>query len=348
MNFTNNALRLEDLSPPLQGKIGWPWTEEGSQLPDVMPDGSEWPRISIVTPSYNQGQFIEETIRSVLLQGYPNLEYIIIDGGSADSTIEIIKNYEPWISYWVSEKDSGQSDALNKGFALSNGVICAYINSDDIFLPNAMAKVISAYANNSELKWTAFSVLCGESLTDHRVWYPYAAKLPYFVVNQTIAQPGVFWRSDIQAKPWFDVNRHINMDHKFFIENYLKFNAPLINLESIAFFRLHTNSKTYQPSNLWEQEYSTLLDEVSKLVDNQTVSAIQKEKTRLNYTSQIAMLLSRKDQSIDSKLSSLNEAIKIFFATPFVFRDRIFTSGLIRVILQLFEINKFKVKGRGE
>jgi hypothetical protein len=154
--------------------------------------------------------------------------------------------------------------------------------------------------------------------------------------------------SDIQEKPWFDVNRNINMDHKFFIENYLEFNAPLINLESIAFFRLHTNSKTYQPSNLWKQEYSTLLDEVSKLVDHQTVRAIQKEKIRLNYTSQIAMLLSKKEQNIGSKLSILNEAINIFFATPFVFRDRIFTSGLIRLILQLFKMNIFEVKGRGD
>ena len=83
--------------------------------------GVWWPRISIVTPSYNQGQFIEETIRSILLQGYSNLEYIIIDGGSTDKSVEIIKKYEPWLSYWVSEKDRGQSHAINKGFGCSTG-----------------------------------------------------------------------------------------------------------------------------------------------------------------------------------------------------------------------------------
>jgi glycosyltransferase involved in cell wall biosynthesis len=192
MKIINTVLTLKDLPAPPQGKIGWPWIERSSQLPDKMTDGSAWPHISIVTPSYNQGQFIEETIRSVLLQGYPNLEYIIIDGGSTDNTVEIIEKYESWISYWVSEKDSGQSDALNKGFAIGDGQICAYINSDDIFLPNALSKVSLAYAENPEFKWIAFSVLCGERLAKSSVWHPYAAKIPYFVVNQTIAQPGVF------------------------------------------------------------------------------------------------------------------------------------------------------------
>src|ERR1700738_1526878 len=109
---------------------GWPWTTETPRLPAVRPDGSRWPRITIVTPSFNQGQFIEETIRSVLLQGYPNLEYIIIDGGSTDNTVEIIKKYEPWIACWVSEKDRGQSDALNKGFARATGQILAWLCSD--------------------------------------------------------------------------------------------------------------------------------------------------------------------------------------------------------------------------
>lgn len=132
---------LSELPPPPSDKTGWPWTEESPQLPDTMPDGSPWPRISIVTPSFNQGQFIEETIRSVLLQGYPNLEYIIIDGGSTDNSVDIIKKYEPWLAYWVSEKDRGQSHAINKGFERCEGDFITFQNSDDYYLKSVFGDV---------------------------------------------------------------------------------------------------------------------------------------------------------------------------------------------------------------
>jgi Glycosyl transferase family 2 len=142
--------RLADLPTPPRNKSGWPWTEETPQLPASMHDGTPWPLVSIVTPSYNQGQYIQETIRSVLLQGYPNLEYIIIDGGSSDQTAEIVKKYERWLTYWVSEPDRGQSDAINKGFSRSTGRILNWLNSDDFLERNALARMAMAFAAADE------------------------------------------------------------------------------------------------------------------------------------------------------------------------------------------------------
>jgi glycosyltransferase involved in cell wall biosynthesis len=130
---------LSELPFPPEGKTGWPWTEQGEPLPEMTVDGQPWPKISIVTPSYNQGRFLEECIRSVLLQGYPDLEYIIIDGGSTDNSIEVIKKYEPWLTYWESEPDRGQSHAINKGLLKSTGILFNWHNSDDVLTPDSLA-----------------------------------------------------------------------------------------------------------------------------------------------------------------------------------------------------------------
>lgn len=114
-------------------------------MADAPLDGSDWPRISIVTPSLNQGPFIEEAIRSVLLQGYPNLEYVIIDGGSTDGSVDTIKKYERFVKTWVSEPDDGQYQALNKGISHCTGEIFNWINSDDLLCPSALFAVAAAW-----------------------------------------------------------------------------------------------------------------------------------------------------------------------------------------------------------
>jgi glycosyltransferase involved in cell wall biosynthesis len=147
------VVTTSDLPPPASNKTDWPWTQEPTKCSETDYDLNPWPKITIVTPSFNQGRFIEETIRSVLLQGYPNLEYIIIDGGSTDDSIDIIKKYEKWLSYWVSEKDEGQAHAINKGIDMATGQWFNWINSDDMLLPNALVTLIKISQIVPDAEW---------------------------------------------------------------------------------------------------------------------------------------------------------------------------------------------------
>ncbi len=130
----------------LEGLSRWPWVvPQGAPLPPTMPDGSPWPKITIVTPTYNQGHFIEETILSVIHQGYPNLEHILMDGKSTDDTMEVVDRYRDHFSVIVSEKDKGQSDAINQGFERATGDILTWLNSDDMLAPGTLAAAAIAF-----------------------------------------------------------------------------------------------------------------------------------------------------------------------------------------------------------
>lgn len=144
----STPITIDKLPPPLNAaRKGYPWTV-GTPIPS---SGVDYPKISIVTPSYNQALYLEETIRSVLLQSYPNLEYIVIDGGSQDDSIQILEYYSDFITYWVSEKDEGQTDAINKGFSRASGEIMGWLNSDDILLPNALQTIAKVMMKNPNI-----------------------------------------------------------------------------------------------------------------------------------------------------------------------------------------------------
>lgn len=135
----------QQIQLPEGGGAKWPSVSPNTVAPPELPPGLSWPKISIVTPSFNQGVYLEKTIRSVLLQGYPNLEYLIIDGGSSDQSVDVIRKYESWVDFWVSEEDRGQSHAINKGLEKSSGELMGWLNSDDYYLPGALFKVAMAY-----------------------------------------------------------------------------------------------------------------------------------------------------------------------------------------------------------
>jgi len=136
--MSKGAPDLDDLPPPPAGRSGWPWTEGGPSVSLL----DEPPRITVVTPSFNQAQWLEQTIRSVLLQGWPALDYVVMDGGSSDHSAEIIERYRPWLRHAQSEPDEGQSAAINAGFRHGDGELLAWVNSDDYLLPGALDALV--------------------------------------------------------------------------------------------------------------------------------------------------------------------------------------------------------------
>lgn len=238
-----------DFPPPPSGRTGWPWTDISPQLPNTMPDGSPWARISIVTPSYNQSQFIEETIRSVLLQGYPNLEYIIMDGGSTDNSVEIIRKYEPWLTYWVSKTDRGQTHAINKGLERSTGQICSWLNSDDTLLPGVLPKVIGSMRAESGIRIIFASAYYTDEagrITGVYRGFPLPAgqrRMTYWR-RWAVPQPTLFFERKLLSEYGFlDEDYHFSMDYEWMIRVSQRI-MPICIPDVIATYRIHQSSKT--------------------------------------------------------------------------------------------------------
>lgn len=242
---------LAELPAPPAGKTGWPWTVETPPIPPARPDGSPWPRISIVTPSYNQGQFIEETIRSILLQGYPDVEYIIVDGGSADQSVDIIRKYERWLTYWVSENDRGQAHAINKGFAVATGLIFGWVNSDDQLLPDALTAVSTSFDRHQA--WLVGASAATDANGAHvEEWRPevipnVATWLERFSrgITYVLPQPSTFWHRVVwESCGPLDERLNYSFDHAFFFLILKKYGRPQLLIERLSLFRMHESSKT--------------------------------------------------------------------------------------------------------
>ncbi len=226
-----------------------------------------FPKISIITPSYNQEQFLEQTMLSVLGQNYPNLEYIIIDGGSTDNSVEIIKRYENKLAYWISEKDEGQASAINKGFERATGDIFCWLNSDDMFMPGTFSYI----ANQLDIMQTM--LLTGSSI---RYWetaeglktssHTIVKDREELSLNDVdyIMQPSTFWTK----KTWGEVGKlneqlHYTFDWEWFLRaELLKVQIKAVN-HTMSIYRIHDNQKTFTGGDKRALEIISLYNQFS-------------------------------------------------------------------------------------
>jgi glycosyltransferase involved in cell wall biosynthesis len=209
------------------------------------------PKISIITPSYNQAAFIRSTIESVLSQDYPNLEYIVLDAASTDGTIDILKEYSDKL-VWKSEKDRGQSDALNKGFRMATGDILAFINSDDTYEPGALKKVGEFYASHPEANWVTGKCYVidthgseiRKAVTTYKNFWLKVNSYSMLTVLDYVSQPSTFWsREVINQVGLFDEGLHYSMDYDYSLRVGKKFKMYFIS-DYLANFRVHPASKS--------------------------------------------------------------------------------------------------------
>lgn len=233
---------------PIQaGRSAWPW--DAVVDPSRYAEEIQWPRITVVTPSYNQGDFIEETIRSVLAQNYPNLQYIIVDGGSTDQTVDVISHYEQWVDHWVSEKDTGQSNAINKGISMADGAIFNWLNSDDVLARDALFHIGRAFLepstdvvigkcrhfNSGDNQTVAMGQTQISENTEKTIW------------RLSMGQPSTYYRFDfIREMKGLDEHLHFAMDtnlwYHFLVSRGIEKVSELDQV--ISHFRLHDQSKT--------------------------------------------------------------------------------------------------------
>ena len=229
---------------------------------------NNYPKISVVTPSYNQGQFIEDTILSVLGQNYPNLEYIIMDGNSTDNTVEIIKKYSGQLFYWVSEPDSGQAEAINKGFEKSTGDILLWLNSDDMLMPNVLSYIAECVSRQGDGIYFGNAVHYQEAdagVTTRGSNVVGVCKQYTLEELDFVTQPSSFWTRNV----WNQIGKLTENSHFVFDwEWFLRAKHAQINFyplaKPISLYRIHETHKTGVGGEKRQQEIANLYKQYNK------------------------------------------------------------------------------------
>jgi glycosyltransferase involved in cell wall biosynthesis len=256
-----------------------------------MDENKRFPKISVITPSFNQAHFLERTIKSIVDENYPNLEYIIIDAGSTDGSVDIIRKYEKYITYWVSEPDNGQSHAINKGLQRATGEWVAWQNSDDIYYPGVFSAIAKASKSNPDVDL----IIGNMNLIDendklirdmHFVTPTYQAMVAEGMV---LSNQAAFWRRKVHSDiGWMDESLHLGFDFDWFLRLTKHCKGYSIN-QCLGAFRIHGLAKT--------QKMPTQNLEIHKLVRNRHSAVMPKWKVNAYRIKRLLQLLMRGDFS---------------------------------------------------
>jgi glycosyltransferase involved in cell wall biosynthesis len=301
-----------------------------------------YPKISIITPSLNQGDFIEKTIDSVLSQNYPNLDYIIIDGGSSDNSIEIIKKYSKYLSYWVSEKDNGQASAINKGLKLAKGEFANWLNSDDYYEPQTLFNIAECIQSLNDK-----NVICGytrcfndeDNSTTHLYRMGIKKSVSSTILNVEMNQPGSFFRTSVFTELGY-LNCSLNyiFDSEFWFRYLCKYGLESIGFTDYLFanFRYHPNSKSIRmgPHEFYKEFLNIYLFLAKELKLNDAIN---------KYLSQDQLIERYSSLSWDYQFIEVDEFNEYFFEKyKFkLYKDFNYKESLIGLKYYLTSNNKY-------
>ena len=253
--------------PINDGSNAWPWVRDNSTLQPTLDLSQALPRISIIISSFNQGEFLELAIRSVLLQDYPDTELIVIDGGSRDNSLEIIQKYSSWISFWVSESDRGQSHAINKGFRMATGDIITFFSSDDVYFPGTFGDLAATWIENPQIG----AIIGGFCFFDHLPISLHHYHAPYLgrpaPLDLTLGPPGLYRLHQVATfytRNALDaVGRKVDEELKYVMDRELLYrviNKYPVVLRDIPYgaFRRHLASKSISAILPFAEEFARM------------------------------------------------------------------------------------------